>query len=91
MLTWRRRTTMTDAIMQAYKDVEAAVERYTKLLQEHVVILQNTEPPGSDKLVRMSQGSKAMRDSAMIFLSYAKYVAYGMPASEEMVEDEIQG
>jgi hypothetical protein len=24
-------------------------------------------------------------------LSYAKYVAYGMPASEEMIEDEIQG
>jgi hypothetical protein len=55
------------------------------------VLLQNTEAPGSDKLVRMSQGSKAMRDSAMIYLSYAKYVAYGMPASEEMVEDEIQG
>jgi hypothetical protein len=77
--------------MQAYKDVEAAVERYTKLLQDHVVVLQNTEPPDSDKVVRMSQGSKAMRDSAMIYLSYAKYVAYGMPASEEMVEDEIQG
>jgi hypothetical protein len=39
----------------------------------------------------MEQGSRAMRDSAMIYLSYAKYVAYGMPASEEMVEDEIQG
>lgn len=82
---------MTDAILQAYKEVELAVERYTKLLQDHVVVLQNTEAPGSDKLVRMSQGSKAMRDSAMIYLSYAKYVAYGMPASEEMVEDEIQG
>ena len=82
---------MTDAIMQAYKDVETAVERYTKLLLDHVVVLQNTEKPGSDKLVRMTHGSKAMRDRAMIYLSYAKYVAYGMPASEEMVEDEIQG
>jgi hypothetical protein len=82
---------MTDAILQAYKDVEAAVERYTKLLQEHAVLLQNMEPPGSDKVVRMTQGSKAMRDSAMIYLSYAKYVAYGMPSSEEMLEDEIQG
>jgi hypothetical protein len=82
---------MTDAILQAYKEVELAVERYTRLLQDHVVILQNTEKPGSDKLVRMEQGSRAMRDSAMIYLSYAKYVAYGMPASEEMVEDEIQG
>jgi hypothetical protein len=54
-------------------------------------MLQNMEPPGSDKVVRMTQGSKAMRDSAMIYLSYAKYVAYGMPASEEMFEDEIQG
>jgi len=82
---------MTDDILKAYKEVELAVERYTKLLQEHAVMLQNMEPPGSDKVVRMTQGSKAMRDSAMIYLSYAKYVAYGMPNSEEMVEDEIQG
>jgi len=27
----------------------------------------------------------------MIYLSYAKYVAYGMPESEEMMQDEIQG
>jgi hypothetical protein len=81
---------MTDAILQAYKDVEHAVEHYTKLLQDHVATLQNIEPPSSDKVIRMTQGSKAMRDSAMIYLSYAKYVAYGMPASEEMVEDEIQ-
>jgi hypothetical protein len=82
---------MTDEILKAYKEVELAVERYTKLLQEHAVMLQNIEPPGSEKVVRMTQGSKAMRDSAMIYLSYAKYVAYGMPSSEEMVEDEIQG
>ncbi|BFU95491.1 MAG: conserved protein of unknown function [Nitrospira sp.] len=82
---------MTDEILKAYKEVELAVERYTKLLQDHALMLQNIEPPGSDKVVRMTQGSKAMRDSAMIYLSYAKYVAYGMPSSEEMVEDEIQG
>ena len=82
---------MTDEILKAYKDVEEAVERYIKLLHEHVTMMQNIEPPGSDKLVRMAAGSKAMTDSAMIYLSYAKYVAYGMPASEEMVEDEIQG
>ncbi len=82
---------MTDEILKAYKEVELAVERYTRLLQDHAQMLQNMEPPGSDKVVRMTQGSKAMRDSAMIYLSYAKYVAYGMPASEEMLEDEIQG
>lgn len=82
---------MTDEILKAYKDVEKTVERYIKLLHEHVTIMQNIEPPGSDKLVRMTAGSKAMTDSAMIYLSYAKYVAYGMPASEEMIEDEIQG
>ena len=27
----------------------------------------------------------------MIYLSYAKYVAYGMPESEDMVQDELQG
>lgn len=82
---------MTDEILRAYKEVEHAIERYTQLLHEHVTILQNLEPPGSDKVVRMTHGSKAMRDSAMIYLSYAKYVAHGMPNSEEMVEDEIQG
>jgi len=79
---------MTDEIMKAYKDVELAVERYTKLLQDHALMLQNIEPPGSDKVVRMTQGSKAMRDSAMIYLSYAKYVAYGMPESTETIDDE---
>jgi hypothetical protein len=83
---------MTDEILKAYKDVELAVERYTKLLQDHALMLQNIEPPGSDKVVRMSQGSRAMRDSAMIYLSYAKYVAYGMPESTEMIDDdELQG
>ena len=82
---------MTDEILKAYKDVEKSVERYIKLLHDHVTMMQNMEPPGSDKLVRMTAGSKAMTDSAAIYLSYAKYVAYGMPASEEMVEDEIQG
>jgi hypothetical protein len=27
----------------------------------------------------------------MIYLSYAKYVSYGMPESEDMVQDELQG
>ena len=82
---------MTDEILKAYKDVEKSVERYIKLLHDHVTMMQNVEPPGSEKLVRMTAGSKAMTDSAGIYLSYAKYVAYGMPASEEMMEDEIQG
>ena len=82
---------MTNEILKAYKDVEKAVERYIQLLHDHVTMMQNVEPPGSDKLVRMTAGSKAMTDSAAIYLSYAKYVAYGMPNSEEMIEDEIQG
>jgi hypothetical protein len=82
---------MTDEILKAYKEVEKSVERYIKLLHDHVTMMQNIEPPESDKLVRMTAGSKAMTDSAAIYLSYAKYVAYGMPNSEEMIEDEIQG
>ncbi|MFO0705743.1 MAG: hypothetical protein U0412_02715 [Nitrospira sp.] len=82
---------MTDDILKAYKEVESAVERYIKLLHDHVTMMQNVEPPGSDRVVRMTAGSKAMTDSAMIYLSYAKYVAHGMPSSEEMMEDEIQG
>lgn len=82
---------MTDAILQSYREVEQAMERFTLMLQEQVTVLQRAEGPGSDKLVRMTQGYKAMRDSASIYLSYAKYVAHGMPASEEMVQEDIQG
>jgi hypothetical protein len=82
---------MTDAILQSYREVEQAMERFTLMLQEQVEHLQRTEPPGGDKLVRMTHGYKAMRDSAMIYLSYARYIAHGMPTSDEMVQDEIQG
>lgn len=82
---------MTDEIIQSYREVEQAMERFTLLLQEHVTTLERSEKPGSEKLIRMTQGYKAMRDSAMIYLSYAKFVAHGMPSSEEMVQDEIQG
>jgi hypothetical protein len=82
---------MTDAILQSYREVEQAMERFTLMLQEQVTTLQRSEGPGSNKLVRMTHGYKAMRDSAAIYLSYAKYVAHGMPASEEMAQDELQG
>ena len=82
---------MRDAILQSYREVEQAMERFTLMLQEEVNTLRKNELPESDKLVRMTHGYKAMRDSAVIYLSYAKYIAHGMPASEEMVEDEIQG
>jgi hypothetical protein len=39
----------------------------------------------------MTHGARAMRDSSMIYLSYAKFIAYGMPDSEEMVQDDLQG
>ena len=82
---------MTDAILLAYKDVERSMEQFTQLLQNHVETMRADPSHDSDKVFRLSQGSKAMRDSAMIYLSYAKYVAYGMPESEDMVQDEIQG
>lgn len=82
---------MTDPILQAYREVEMAMERFTIVLHEHVDHLRKTESPDSDKLNRMSHGSKAMRDSASIYLSYAKYVAHGMPASEELIEEDLQG
>jgi hypothetical protein len=39
----------------------------------------------------MSHGAKAMRDSALIYLSYAKFVAYGMPESPDLIEEDLQG
>ena len=41
---------MTDHIMQAYREVEMAMERYTMLLDEHVVALQATAPVDLDRL-----------------------------------------
>ncbi len=82
---------MTDAILLAYKDVERSMDRFTELLQNHVETMRAAPSHNADQVFRLSQGSKAMRDSAMIYLSYAKYVAYGMPESEDMVQDELQG
>jgi hypothetical protein len=91
MLMMSRRTTMTDAILLAYKDVEKSMERFTELLHSHVETLRSSAHPDADKVLRLSQGSKAMRDSAMIYLSYAKFVAYGMPESEELIQEDLQG
>lgn len=82
---------MTDGILQAYREVEQAMERFTLVLQEQVTMLRKTEGPDSEKLARMTQGYKAMRDSSMIYLSYAKFIAHGMPDSEELVQDDLQG
>jgi hypothetical protein len=81
---------MTDEIMKAYLDVERAMDRYNQVLASQVDRLRNTEAEDGTKLERMTQGAKAMRDSSSIYLSYAKFIAYGMPDSEEMVEDDLQ-
>ncbi len=79
---------MLDDVMQAYMEIEQAMERYSLLLEEHVASLQKSEDPADQaKFERMQSGSSAMRDSCQIFLSYAKFVAYGMPDSEDMIED----
>lgn len=81
---------MTDDIMQAYLEIEQAMQRYTILLDEHVKALQKSSDGSQDKAVRMQAGYKAMRDSSQIYLSYAKYVAYGMPEGDELEEDDLQ-
>ena len=48
------------------------------------------EAADATKLERMTHGARAMRDSSSIYLSYAKFIAYGMPDSEEMIQDDIQ-
>ena len=82
---------MTDHILQAYREVEMAMERYTMVLDEHVAALQSTEPIDQERLERMTRGAKAMRDSSLIYLSYAKFIACGMPESPDLVEDDLQG
>ncbi len=75
--------------MQAYMEIEQAMQRYSLLLEEYVGTLQKSEKEADQvKFQRMKAGSTAMRDSSQIYLSYAKFVAYGMPESEELIEDE---
>jgi hypothetical protein len=80
---------MTDTIMQAYLEVERAMEWYNQVLEEHVAVLRTAESSDATKLERMKAGAKAMRDSSGIYLSYAKFVAYGMPDSEEQVQGDL--
>lgn len=81
---------MTDPLMQAYLAVERAMEQYTQALEDHVNALRTAESADATKLERMTHGARAMRDSSSIYLSYAKFIAYGMPDSEEMIQDDIQ-
>ena len=78
---------MTDAIKEAYINIERAMYEFNTLLERLVETLRESEATDPIKLERMTQGAKAMRDSTAIYLSYAKFVAYGMPDSEEMIED----
>lgn len=81
---------MTDRIMQAYLEVERTMQQYNEVLDEYVLSLQTGEGSDARKLERMKAGTKAMRDSSGIYLSYAKFVAYGMPESEDLVEEDLQ-
>ena len=82
---------MTDSIMQAYLEVERAMQKYNEILEAQVLALRSSEASDASKLERMTQGAKAMRDSSSIYLSYAKFVAYGMPDSEELIQEDLQG
>jgi hypothetical protein len=81
---------MTEQIMQAYLAVERAMQHYNQVLEAQVTALRESEGADPTKLERMTQGARAMRDSSAIYLSYAKFIAYGMPDSEELVEDDLQ-
>ncbi len=79
---------MKEQLMQAYLEVEQSMQRYNEVLHEYLVSLQSGEESDVKKLERMTAGTKAMADSSGIYLSYAKFVAYGMPESEDVIEEE---
>ena len=79
---------MKDQVMQAYLEVERSMQRYNEVLNQYVIALQTTAGSDTRTLKRMTAGTKAMRDSSSIYLSYAKFVAYGMPESEDLIDDE---
>jgi hypothetical protein len=88
MMVNHRGYLMTPAIKEAYINIERAMYEFNTLLEEQVETMRESEASDATKLSRLTQGAKAMRDSSAIFLSYAKFVAYGMPDSEEMMEEE---
>ncbi len=79
---------MTDAIMQAYQEVERAMAQYNQVLEAQVVSMRASGSADPTKLERMTHGARAMRDSSSIYLSYAKFIAYGMPDSEDLIHDD---
>ena len=80
---------MKEDVLQAYREVEQAMERYNLVLDEYVASLRTSENTSDQKRYhRMSAGTKAMLDSSSIYLSYAKFVAFGMPESEDLIEEE---
>ena len=79
---------MKDQLMHAYLEVERSMQRYNEVLNQYLIALQTTAGSVTRTLERMTAGTKAMRDSSSIYLSYAKFVAYGMPESEDLIEDE---
>ncbi len=81
---------MTNQIMEAFLNVERAMENYNNVLNDYVTTLHAQENSDVTKLERMKAGTRAMRDSSGIYLSYAKFVAYGMPESEDLIEDDLQ-
>jgi len=78
---------MTDQIKEAYFNVARAMYEFNTLLEQQVLTMRESEATDPTKLERMTHGAKAMRDSTAIYLSYAKFVAYGMPDSEELIEE----
>ena len=78
---------MNDQVMQAYTEVERSMQHYNDVLTDYLVSLKSTEDADTRILERMTAGTKAMQDSSSIYLSYAKFVAYGMPESEDLIED----
>ena len=78
---------MTDPIKEAYMNIERTMYEFNVLLEQQVVAMRQSEASDPIKLERLTHGAKAMRDSSAIFLSYAKFIACGMPDSEEMIEE----
>ena len=60
-------------------------------LGDDLAILHQHQRGDAERLERMTYGAKAMRDSSLIYLSYAKYIASGMPESPDLVEEDLQG
>lgn len=81
---------MGGEVYEALADVARAMERFNRALEERAADLRQQ---GTDQAIiaRFMEGTRAIKDSSSIYLSWADYIANGMGMIPSGVGDEEGG